>query len=209
MRTEDATTQMSGFESMSATYPKFCALPDEVLRAMAAFVPLSGLIALVQCNQRLAGNFRGKLTCRLDNLFVAVAPQSPSVPAAFLFWGRAFPLEINRGELQALFGDSRAYTLGAISFDGYCFVEANKGYRYLLCTQYPAWIERSTDCFVKYMVDDTCAVPEDHFIGWLQHRQRQLDLLLSETSRKAAGVIRDVNFDEKDANSCKYLWPED
>jgi hypothetical protein len=30
------------------------ALPDDILRALAAFVPSSGLVALAQCSQQLA-----------------------------------------------------------------------------------------------------------------------------------------------------------
>jgi hypothetical protein len=41
------TQQMSSLEVMQAS-ASICALPEDVLRALAAFLPLSGLLVLMQ-----------------------------------------------------------------------------------------------------------------------------------------------------------------
>jgi hypothetical protein len=46
-------------------------LPDDVLRALAAFVPPSALIAFAQCSRRLAELLGGQLARRLDGFFAA------------------------------------------------------------------------------------------------------------------------------------------
>jgi hypothetical protein len=50
------------------------ALPDDVLRVVAPYVPLSNLIVMVRCSRRFATVLRSELSRHLDGLFV-VNPQ--------------------------------------------------------------------------------------------------------------------------------------
>jgi hypothetical protein len=63
------------------------ALPDDVLRAMATFMPLSSLLAIARCSRRLTTVLRGELNRRfLHSLFGKEA--FPEWRAASLSWMR-------------------------------------------------------------------------------------------------------------------------
>jgi hypothetical protein len=96
------------------------ALPDDILRAIAEFVPPSGLLVLVQCNQRLANVLHDELSCRLDDLFV-VNPYPPDI--AFVWMSMLFcPLFTpSFDDVRTLFGEQNAV-------GGCSFVENPKGY---------------------------------------------------------------------------------
>jgi hypothetical protein len=52
------------------SHAHLCALPDDILRAMASFMPPSRVVVMAQCSHRFALVLRGELTRRLDGLFV-------------------------------------------------------------------------------------------------------------------------------------------
>jgi hypothetical protein len=54
------------------------ALPDDLLRAMAAFMPPSGLLAMVRCSRRLSMIINREVSRRLDGLFVVAQPDPMS-----------------------------------------------------------------------------------------------------------------------------------
>jgi hypothetical protein len=45
------------------------ALPDDVLRAMDAFMPPSGLLTMARCSRRLSTVLRGEVSRRLAGLY--------------------------------------------------------------------------------------------------------------------------------------------
>jgi hypothetical protein len=98
----------------------FCALPDDVLRTLAAFVPPSGLLALVRC--RL---LQGQLTLRLDSLFVVTHIGITFVTTVI---GYNFSLskqwQHQKSKLVTLFGEADCLD----SHRSYYFLEAPKGY---------------------------------------------------------------------------------
>jgi hypothetical protein len=121
---------------MSALVPansQLYALPDDVLRALAASVPPSGLIALAQCSQRLAAVLRAQLTRRLDGLFVATRQLTESEMEYSLRLANSEELQTFKPrptsfELQAMFGVAHQSSPENRLFSDYYFVEAAKGY---------------------------------------------------------------------------------
>jgi hypothetical protein len=56
--------------SVSVTIPaRLPSLPDDVLRALAIFLPLSDLLVLVQCSRHIRMALRSQLNRCLDRLF--------------------------------------------------------------------------------------------------------------------------------------------
>jgi hypothetical protein len=81
-----------------------CALPDDLLRALDAFLPISGLLVfkLVRCDKRHARVLGDCLTRRLDNLFASTAR---------IDWPRTsggnqqgLQIRVPRDDIAALFG---------------------------------------------------------------------------------------------------------
>jgi hypothetical protein len=105
-------------------------LPDDVVRAAAAFVPLSGLLMLARCSQRVEKVLRGQLTSRLDDLFVVVLPSDRDnfswlhYPFIAYFPWLHYPWP-QQSEVEAMFGMSTKYDHGVYM---HVFVEASKGY---------------------------------------------------------------------------------
>jgi hypothetical protein len=99
------------------------ALPDDILRSLAAFMPPSGLIVLVRCSHWLARVLREQLSRRLDDLFVITT--QPEIQCELPFYDD-LSIQTLPCELEALFGKA---TINETSFvSTYYFVEAPKGY---------------------------------------------------------------------------------
>jgi hypothetical protein len=64
---------MSAFAVQNPAH--FGALPDDVLRAVADFMPPSGLLVLIRCNKRLQSVLRRQLSRRLDDRFALNSTQ--------------------------------------------------------------------------------------------------------------------------------------
>jgi hypothetical protein len=167
---------------MSASVPttvRLYDLPDDILRALAAFVPPSGLITLARCSQRLAMVLRGQLTQRLDGLFVSVQLDSN-------FWwsgyesGAISDYNFEPLRLRALFGEACPC--------GYHFVEAFKG-----CDGPPRIHQLSRDPLFNYPLSRyiyRIHGPNVHALNrfeiWLQRRYDQLLSMHEEIKVKGA-----------------------
>jgi hypothetical protein len=99
--------------SVSMSDPaQLCAIPD-VLRAVAAVLPPSGLIVLVQSSREIAVVLQDQLTQRFDNLFVVA--QSRTL-LNYICYGEPLTQPLPH-EIEALFGEASARS-------NYYFVEA-------------------------------------------------------------------------------------
>jgi hypothetical protein len=96
IRTHYNNTHLQMLFTTASRRSRLLALPDDVLRVVVPYLPLSDLIVLVQCNCRLAKVLFNKLTRRLDGLFI-VSTQShfslgfPSAPLLVPFVLRRNP----------------------------------------------------------------------------------------------------------------------
>jgi hypothetical protein len=140
------------------------ALPDEVLRVVARYWPLSELIVLVRCSWRFASVLSNLLSERLDGLFVLRQGFTSR---------RVLPFTLSWAELQALFGEGQ-------------FVGSTRSY-------YVAEAEGSNVRSIYYIILDSNHHDVDHiwthwrlafdpayylatencFVGWLLRRHEQ------------------------------------
>jgi hypothetical protein len=158
------------------------ALPDDILRAVAAFLPRSGLILLVWCSRRLAAVLGAQLIRRLDGLFVVSV--LPEITQSNLGRGCYVMLEPHPTpcDLEALFGKARVLW-HAIGPSGYDFVEdpndSNGPARIIRLALNPS---RSTAGELFVFIPDKEVGPRlaqavaqrRRVLGWLQRRQMQL-----------------------------------
>jgi hypothetical protein len=99
-------------------------LPDDLLRALAAFAPLSGLLALVECSRRFATALRSIINHRLDNLFILLPKDclnACKVETRQLSLGSS----LSRREVRNTFGEPEPSQWGTFC---YLFAEGPKGY---------------------------------------------------------------------------------
>jgi hypothetical protein len=118
---------------------KLCALPDDLLRAMAAFVPTSGLLGLVQCSRRFAAVLHDELTSSLNGLFVRAQPG--------VIW-KAFSyhiVQLSAETILALFFPGQTYLWCTLNF-----VEAEK-------------LFDGSPCYVQYKLTDP--MPDTHLMS--------------------------------------------
>jgi hypothetical protein len=103
---------------MSSIPARLSSLPDDLLRALATFVPLSDLLVLVRCSLHFCKVLQRSLNGCLDRLYAVTHLKE--------HWAQARQLPFNcisdqpdKWVLEALFGEAerRAYSRG------YCFVE--------------------------------------------------------------------------------------
>lgn len=154
------------------------ALPDDILWAMAEFLPPSGLLVLVQCSQRLAKVLHGDLSRRLDDLFVI----NPHVPDIAFVWKSMLFCPIftpSLDDVHILFGKQNAGS-------DWSFAENPKGYdgppepnihlsrrrRYIINNDGPAEI--------IYLVKGSGQL--HRFSSWLQRQHEQLLAARNELS---------------------------
>lgn len=102
----------------------FYALPDDILRVVAAFSPLLDLIALVQCSRRLTAALRVPLSRRLDNLFVVPRLAPHSVFLTTYKWS-TLPFQPTLDELQDLFECQQQDSLHRLCDSSFDFCDAN------------------------------------------------------------------------------------
>jgi hypothetical protein len=156
---------------MSASVPipaHLSALPDDVLRALTNFVPLSGLLVLTRCSRGMQSVLRTQLSRRMDDLF-ALSTQSTRYAVPFpirvpISWD-----DLER-EIKAIFGEANRYT----------FIEAPgpKGF------DVPLWHRRgdsvynmdhggSRDGRISCQIVTPTFSPQ-RFVDWLRRRYNQL-----------------------------------
>jgi hypothetical protein len=99
---------------------QLCALPDDVLRAVAAFMPPSGLIVLVRFSRTIAVVLQVQLTQRLDDLSVVMQSvirfKSPSI-VELLFRPLPYELRASFGEANVNKWDGSSYYFVEVSRD--------------------------------------------------------------------------------------------
>jgi hypothetical protein len=140
-------------------------LPDDILRAVATFLPPSGLIVLVRSCRTLATVLQDQLAHRLDNLFYQMHYEIQCTHPLF----SELPTQPLPCELQDLFGEASFNKLGVSS---YYFLEV-KGYdgprRYFQLYRLPTGY-----------VDHRCKIASSRndgqirFVAWLQRRLERL-----------------------------------
>jgi hypothetical protein len=180
----------------SGTVSRLLTLPDDVLRAITAFVPPSGLLELVQCSRRLQYVLERHLLCRLDNLFqLAVARPGrnfQSMRAMQLSSAGSCRLSISKDDLhrlvEALFVDSGASDTPTTIY--YNFVEAGAGYGGLSIFSRHQRVQgratfrapmikgptlnlrRANACIPCFVTCPDIDLPR--FVAWIQRRYEQL-----------------------------------
>jgi hypothetical protein len=97
-----------------------CALPDDILRAIAKFVPMSGLIVLVRSSRTIAVVLKDQLAQRLDDLLVVIHSEIQCMHPFF----NELPTQPRQQELETLFGEASVSTLELSSHN---FMEAREG----------------------------------------------------------------------------------
>jgi hypothetical protein len=102
-----------------------CALPNDILRAVAAFMPPSALLVIVRCSRHFSRVLHGEVTQRLDGLFQYVALPTASFstsPDWVKLVEHSWPQHMPRLFVEAMLGTSDLHP------GGYLFLEALKGY---------------------------------------------------------------------------------
>jgi hypothetical protein len=104
-----------------------CALPNDILRAMATFMPPSALLVMVRCSRRFSRVLHGEMTQRLDGLFQYVALPTctasfSTLPDCVKLVEHSWPQHMPRLSVEAMLGTSDLHP------GGYLFLEALKGY---------------------------------------------------------------------------------
>jgi hypothetical protein len=114
-----------------ATPAQLLALPDDILRAMAAFMPPSGLLAMARCSWRLSTVLRGEVSRCLDGLFIVGNPSVDRVAYAYRARRSLGSVStsgfMSRRFLASLFGEE-AFRPSDWKSLRLCITEAPKGY---------------------------------------------------------------------------------
>jgi hypothetical protein len=153
------------------------ALPDDVLRAVADFMPLSGLLVLARCSRKMQSVLRRQLNRHLDDLFV-VRRYVRSYLCDKI--GKhcvdyTIPGDTLQRQMFALFGEPDE------AIGSHNFFEASQDYDEPFCVpkciMYPV-------CGFRILADEGDRVPcfvtsYSHFrlrrfVGWLSRRYRKL-----------------------------------
>jgi hypothetical protein len=153
---------------MSVSAPPFaqlCALPDDVLRAVAEFMPPSGLLVLVHCSLGMQSVLHRQLSRRLDDLFaLSTEPISRTDGPRSCF---TLPVTCDDLErtIKAVFGPGYYPWIRS-----YKFIEAPKGYDGPLghsrCYEVRTFYQT-----VHIVSPNLCP---HRFVGWLHRRHDYL-----------------------------------
>jgi hypothetical protein len=135
-------------------------LPDDVLRALATFVPLSDLLVLVRCSRRFRMVLQSQLNRCLDRLFVVTHNEEHCYRAVFLPYSY-LPNKPEHRVLEALFGEA---TVVRGNSRVYCFVEVDG--------QSSLSLYISHD-YATYYIHGKNQSVRDRFARWLRYRCEQ------------------------------------
>jgi hypothetical protein len=147
-------------------------LPDDVLRALAEFMPLSGLLSLFQSSRWLQSILRHQLSRRLDDVFAHSTTQT-----MMYSWCIRQNLPISSNDLErkvrAIFGEANVHPNVS-----YVFSEAPKGYDGPLGFCRHSYVQGyghggSRGARYSYQVGSANFSPQ-RFVGWLHRRHNQL-----------------------------------
>jgi hypothetical protein len=148
-------------------------LPDDVLRALADFMPLSGLLLLVQSSRWLQSVLRRQLSRRLDDLFSINTQPTPSTDGP----GFYFPISIPHDDLKRIIRSSFREA-NMCPTNSYIFIEAHLGYDEQLGLNYHFYVQGTkhggiwdghTPCQLISLYSSL-----RRFMGWLHRRHDQL-----------------------------------
>jgi hypothetical protein len=159
---------------MSVAVPQFsrlCTLPDDVLRALAAFMPPSGLLVLVRCSRQLAIVLRSQHISCLDGLFIK--SQINSEIDYCLDARLELPTQPRERDLLEIFGEP-----DGPGFPTYHFIEAPKGYdgttqSFRLYRVYTMCFGGQAD-YWRYFVAGATMPAAHRYACWLQRRCERL-----------------------------------
>jgi hypothetical protein len=138
-------------------------LPDDVLRALATFVPLSDLLVLVRCSRHFRMELQSQLNHCLDRLFVVTHDEE--------YWSRVRSLQsfshLYRTEqrvLEVYFSDANVRG----NSRAYCFTDGRK----LLGSAQRKHMDGSTSYYIT-----SCWTKSGRycFESWLRYRCRQCE----------------------------------
>jgi hypothetical protein len=145
---------------------ELCTLPDDLLRALAAFVPLSGLIVLVQCSRRFATALRSSINHRFDDLFILL-PNDYSDACKVETRQLALECSLSRSEVRYMFCEPSPSQWGTFC---YFFAEAPKGYDNLTSALKLITGIGEYNCYI-YCQNRAIG---NRLVGWLHRRHKQL-----------------------------------
>jgi hypothetical protein len=179
--------------SVPATVPaRLSSLPDDVLRALATFVPLSDLLVLVRCSRHIRVVLQKQLNHCLDRLFVVTHLEENWARARrlrFLYGSRALPNQPKQTVLDKLFGEADIRDGG--NSRGYCFTD---GQRLLCLSQHKDFLNENEDGYSLYYIITRKNKPiRDRFASWLRYRCDQQ--MATEAHGNSIDVIGGVTSD--------------
>jgi hypothetical protein len=162
--------------SMSITVStQLDSLPDDVLRALATFVPLSDLLVLVRCSRQLYTVLQSQLNRCLNRLFVVTHLDENWAQVGML---PSFSLahQPDQRVLRALFGEANVHGNWRV----YCFVEVDRQSILNLTGSQWKYVDivfgaRATAPidYTTYYISGKSKPARDRFAGWLRYRCEQ------------------------------------
>jgi hypothetical protein len=156
------------------------ALPDDVLRALATFVPLPDLIVLVRCSRHFQMVLQSQLNRCLDHLFVVTHAEEHWVRARRIPPHSYPPNQPEHRVLEALFGEATVRGNSRV----YCFVEVDGQSILSLYISYD---------YASYYIRGATQSERDRFASWLRYRCEQQ--LATEAYGNSMDIISGVTTD--------------
>jgi hypothetical protein len=165
--------------SMSVTFPaRLSSLPDDVLRALATFVPLSDVLMLVRCDRHYRMELQRQLKRCLNGIFVVTHVEEHWAQVQRLSCN-GIPYQPKQRVLVTLFGEANLRANSKV----YCFVEVD--WQIILS------LHISND-YATYYIRGMTQSARDRFASWLRYRCEQQ--LATETH--ALGTTTEIISDD-------------
>jgi hypothetical protein len=142
---------------------RLSSLPDDVLRALATFVPLSDLLVLVRCSRHFRVVLQSQLNRCLDQLFAVTHLEEHWAQTSGLVSSLHFPDQLEQRVLHTLFGEADMRGTSRV----YCFIGAD-GQSILRLTQWHLVYHLGID-YTTYISGKTQS-DRDRFASWLRYR---------------------------------------
>jgi hypothetical protein len=156
---------------MTVTIPaRLSSLPDDVLRALATFGPLSDLLVLVRCSRHFRMVLQSQLNRCLDRLFAVTHYED--------HWGQKAglvstlylprPNQLEQRVLYALFGEADMRGNWRV----YHFIGAD-GQSMLRLSQYWQYVDLHLGAIANTYICGKTQSDRDRFASWLRYRCEQ------------------------------------
>jgi hypothetical protein len=170
--------------SVSVTFAAgLSSLPDDVLRALATFVPLSDLLVLVRCSQHFRIVLESQLHRCLDRLFFVTHTEEHWVRAQRMRYSH-LPNQPEQRVLEALFGEASGKASGCSSSRVHCFVEVDGQSILSLHISHK---------YATYYICGKNQSARDRFASWLRYQCEQQ--LATEAYGSSMDIISGVTTD--------------